>query len=173
MNENKPIISYCGLFCSECFSHVGRIADLSRDLRKELRQERFDKTAESLSAVSFFKIFNKYPDCYEVLGAMVRLRCKKGCREGGGDPFCAIRRCCVKKGFEGCWECEEFEDCRKMDFLKVKSTGIQKSNRDSAGYGEMAELVESARLEIECTAEKQYRGFESHSLRQLEKEIFI
>jgi hypothetical protein len=119
MNENKPIISYCGLFCSECFSHVGRIADLSRDLRKELRQERFDKTAESLSAVSFFKIFNKYPDCYEVLGAMVRLRCKKGCREGGGDPFCAIRRCCVKKGFEGCWECEEFEDCRKMDFLKT------------------------------------------------------
>ena len=31
--------------------------------------------------------------------------------------------------------------------------------------GEMAELVESARLEIECTADKQYRGFESHSLR--------
>jgi hypothetical protein len=29
----------------------------------------------------------------------------------------------------------------------------------------MAELVESARLEIECTANKRYRGFESHSLR--------
>jgi hypothetical protein len=119
MDENKPIISYCGLFCSECFSNTGKIADLARDLRKELRQNRFDKTAESLSALSFFKVFNKYPDCYEVLGAMVKLRCKKGCREGGGDPFCAIRRCCVRKGFEGCWECEEFEDCRKMDFLKA------------------------------------------------------
>ena len=29
----------------------------------------------------------------------------------------------------------------------------------------MAELVESARLEIECTANKRYRGFKSHSLR--------
>jgi hypothetical protein len=34
----------------------------------------------------------------------------------------------------------------------------------------MAELVESARLEIECTANKRYRGFESHSLRQFLKE---
>jgi hypothetical protein len=116
---SDQIISYCGLYCSECFSHTGKIADLARDLRKELRQERFDKTAESLSALSFFKTFKKYPDCYDVLGAMVRLRCKKGCREGGGDPFCAVRRCCIKKGFEGCWECDEFEDCRKMDFLKA------------------------------------------------------
>jgi hypothetical protein len=119
MSGQKSIIAYCGLFCSECFSHTGKIADLARDLRKELRQERFDKTAESLSALSFFKVFNKYPECYEVLGAMVRLRCKKGCREGGGDPFCAIRRCCMKKGFEGCWQCDDFEDCRKMDFLKA------------------------------------------------------
>jgi hypothetical protein len=37
--------------------------------------------------------------------------------------------------------------------------------------GEVAELVESARLEIECTAEKRYRGFESHSLRQIRNMI--
>jgi ribosome biogenesis GTPase len=35
----------------------------------------------------------------------------------------------------------------------------------------VAELVESARLEIECTAEKRYRGFESHSLRQLKRKV--
>lgn len=119
MPEGRPIIAYCGLYCNECFSYTGKIADLARDLRKELRQERFDKTAESLSSIPFFKVFKGYPGCYEVLGAMVKLRCRKGCRNGGGDPFCAIRRCCIKKGFEGCWECDEFEDCKKMDFLKV------------------------------------------------------
>ena len=37
----------------------------------------------------------------------------------------------------------------------------------------MAELVESARLEIECTANKRYRGFESHSLRHKDTEVCI
>lgn len=119
MANQETLIGYCGIFCGECFSYTGKIADLARDLRKELRQERFDKTAESLSGLSFFKIFNRYPDCYEVLGGMVKLRCRKGCRNGGGNPFCAIRRCCISKGFEGCWQCGEFEDCSKMDFLKA------------------------------------------------------
>ena len=103
----------------ECFVHQGKVADLARDLRKELRQVRFDKTAESLSALSFFKVLENYPQCYEVLGAMVKFRCKNGCREGGGNPYCKIRKCCQKKGFEGCWECEEFESCEKLDTLKA------------------------------------------------------
>ena len=119
MSKNRPIIAYCGLYCSECFSHTGIIADLARDLRKAIREERFDKTAESLSSLSFFDDFKKFDDCYKVLGAMVKLRCRKGCRDGGGNPFCAIRKCCLKKEFEGCWECDEFKDCKKMDFLKT------------------------------------------------------
>lgn len=118
MNE-KGIIAYCGLYCSECSSYTGIIADLSRDLRKAIREHRFEKTAEALAALSFFKDFKKFDDCYKVLGAMVKLRCRKGCRDGGGNPFCAIRKCCLKKGFEGCWECDEFKDCKKMDFLKT------------------------------------------------------
>ena len=119
MHGQERLIAYCGLFWGGCFSYQGKIADLARDLRKELRQTRFDKTAESLSALSFFKVFKEYPGCYEVLGGMVKLRCKNACRDGGGNPFCTIRKCCVKKGFEGCWQCDEFEDCRKMDILKT------------------------------------------------------
>jgi hypothetical protein len=29
-----------------------------------------------------------------------------------------VRACARKKGFEGCWECEGFEEREKMDFLK-------------------------------------------------------
>lgn len=116
--ENKNLTAYCGLYCGDCSIYKGKIADLAKDIRKELREARFDKTAEALSRVSFFKIFNNYPQCYEVLGAMVKLRCRKVCKNGGGPPFCKIRKCCQKKGIKGCWECNEFETCEKLDLLK-------------------------------------------------------
>jgi hypothetical protein len=114
--SDKNLVAYCGLYCGDCFNHKGKIADLARDLRKELRQEKFSQVSQGLS--KFFKAFENYEQCYEVLGAMVRLRCKKSCRGGGGPPFCKIRTCCQKKRIEGCWECELFETCQKLDFLK-------------------------------------------------------
>ena len=116
--ENTKEIAYCGLYCGDCFGYKQKIADLARDLRKELRQSKFAKTAEALAEVSFFKAYQNYPQCYEVLGAMVKLRCKS-CKEGGGPPFCKMRKCCQKKGIEGCWQCDEFETCDKLDFLKA------------------------------------------------------
>ena len=115
--EDRNLIAYCGLYCGDCFGHKGKVADLARDLRKELRQARFEKTAEFMSTFSFFEVFKKYQQCYEVLGALVKLRCKKACKGGGGPPFCKMRKCCQKKGIEGCWECEDFDTCEKLDFL--------------------------------------------------------
>ena len=115
MSGNSDLIAYCGLYCGDCVNK-GEIADMARDLRKKLREAKFARLAQGLS--QFFKEFKNYDQCYEVLGAMVRLRCKRTCRGGGGPPFCKIRSCCQKKGFQGCWECEEFEICGKLDFLK-------------------------------------------------------
>jgi hypothetical protein len=110
-------IAYCGLYCGECPNHTGVIADLSRDLRKELRKYRFDKTAELLAEIPFFKDYKKYDECYQVLGAMVKMRCNKTCRNGGANPNCKIRKCAQKKAYDGCWQCEEFESCEKLQFL--------------------------------------------------------
>jgi len=118
MTEEKDLVTYCGLYCGDCFGYQGKIADLARDLRKELRQAKFNKTAELLSAIPFFATFKDYPQCYEVLGALVKFRCKNTCRGGGGPPFCKMRKCCQKKGIEGCWQCDEFETCEKLDTLK-------------------------------------------------------
>jgi hypothetical protein len=115
--ENEHLITYCGLYCGDCFGRKGTIPDLARDLRKELRDAHFDKTAESLADVPFFKEYKHYKECYDVLGAMVRFRCHKVCKDGGGPPFCKIRKCCQKKGIDGCWECVEFEACEKLDFI--------------------------------------------------------
>lgn len=116
MNENEHLITYCGLYCRDCFNHKGEIADLAKDLRKKLRVARFDRVSQGLS--KFFKEFKDYEQCYEVLGAMVKLRCGKVCRHGGGNPFCKVRICCQKKNIIGCWECGEFDTCNKLDFLK-------------------------------------------------------
>lgn len=107
-------VAYCGLHCASCFSYEGKVADLARDLRKALRDCRFDKTAESLGELSFFKEFQGYSTCYQVLGAMVKLRCRKTCRNGGGNPICKIKQCAQRKHYEGCWECEDFTDCKKL-----------------------------------------------------------
>jgi len=115
--RDRKLIAYCGLYCGDCPSYKGTIADMARDLRKELRQSKFARQAEGMSKISFFSIFNDYPTCYEVLGTMVKLRCSRGCREGGGNPYCKARSCCRRKGIEGCWECDKFENCDKLTFL--------------------------------------------------------
>jgi len=116
--HDTNLISYCGLYCGDCHGYTGRIPNLARDLRKELRSVRYDKFAAMISKAPFGNALKNYKECYEALGMMVKFRCKKGCKNGGGPPFCKVRNCCQKKGIEGCWECTEFEVCTKLDFLK-------------------------------------------------------
>ena len=137
MPEQKDLIGYCGLYCGDCLNYKGEIADMARDLRKKLREAKFNQVAQGLS--KFFKDFQNYEQCYAVLGAMVRLRCKRACRGGGGNPACKMRICCRKKNITGCWECDEFETCTKLDFLKAihadahlkNLKAIKKSGADS------------------------------------------
>lgn len=116
MRESKDLVAYCGLYCGDCPGYKGEIADLARDLKKKLREEKFDRAARWLSEA--VRPFKKYEDFEEVLGAMVTLRCRSQCRQRSASTSCDIRKCCQKKNFVGCWECEEFETCKKFDFLK-------------------------------------------------------
>jgi hypothetical protein len=101
----------------DCHGYVQKVPDLARDLRKELRASKYAKFAHFIGQTGFGRDFKDYDACYKVLGAMVKFRCHKGCRDGGGNPFCRIRKCCIKKGYKGCWLCKEFETCKKLDDL--------------------------------------------------------
>lgn len=114
--SNKKIIAYCGLYCGDCFNRQGKIADLARDLRKELRKYNFSEVSKGLA--KYFKDLKNYDVCYQTLRAMVRLRCNHCCVEGGGNPMCKIRKCCQKNKIKGCWQCNNFEKCNKFAFLK-------------------------------------------------------
>jgi len=115
--EDESLIAYCGLYCGDCHAYKGIIPDLALELRKELRESKYEKFAESITKHSFGTDFKDYEKCYKVLGAMIKFRCEKGCRAGGGSESCKIRICCQTKGIDGCWECEEFETCKKLDSL--------------------------------------------------------
>lgn len=117
IKNSENLITYCGLYCGDCHGYKQEIPDLARDLRKELRASKYKKFASAIGDYNFGKVFKDYDKCYEVLGAMVKFRCHKGCRESGGPPHCKIRNCCLKLGYEGCWECDKFESCEKIQFL--------------------------------------------------------
>ena len=145
IEQNEELIAYCGLYCGDCHGYQQRVPDLARDLRKELRQTKYRKFAHFISQEKFGEGFKEYDKAYEVMGAMVKFRCKKGCRKGGGNPFCKIRKCVQKKGFEGCWECDQFESCKKLEFLEgVHDQGHIKNLRRLMKKGK-AEFIKGKR----------------------------
>jgi len=144
MTDKYDLIAYCGLYCGECAFHKGEVADMSRDLRKKLREVKFAGIAEGISP--FFKAFKDYPRCYEVLGAMVKLRCGKACRQGGANPGCKIRICAKKKNYTGCWECDAFETCAKLDFLKPIHGEANKKNMRKIRKSGIDEFLKGPKL---------------------------
>ncbi len=63
----------------------------------------------------------------------------------GGDLHkCEAAKCVESKGFKGCWECSEREQCKKLNFVKMVygdtitetfSTMRTESSREVKPYG--------------------------------------
>ncbi len=118
MPKKQDLIGYCGFYCGDCPGYTQTVADLARDLRKELRRHRFGQMAEMLAKVPVFKEFENYDKCYNLLGTMMNLRCRKTCRGNGGPPDCKVRKCAREKKLKGCWQCDDFTACEKLKFLE-------------------------------------------------------
>ena len=118
--KKTELIAYCGLYCATCPSHTQEVADLARDLRKELRRNKFAKYSDFLSKMPGFGAFENYEIGYELLGAMTKIRCKhKYCRAGGWGGGCKIKKCAKQNKLTGCWECDKFEKCKKLKALEI------------------------------------------------------
>ena len=62
--EDTNLIAFCGLYCGDCHGYTGKIPNLARDLRKELREIHYDKFASFISKYSFGKDFKNYDEWY-------------------------------------------------------------------------------------------------------------
>ena len=144
--EDTVLISYCGLYCGDCHAYTGTVSRLAKELRKELRKTEYDKFAKYMSKYPSGKDFKYFDECYKVLGAMIGFQCEKGCRLGGGSSSCKIRQCCLEKNIEGCWQCNEFEKCKKLDALTPVHGQAQIKNLRTIQKKGKAELQKGNRL---------------------------
>ena len=60
--EDSNLIAVCGLYCGDCHGYTGKIPDLARDLRKELREIHYDKFASFILTYSFGKDLKNYEE---------------------------------------------------------------------------------------------------------------
>ena len=139
MAKKMDMLGYCGIYCGDCPSCTQEVADTARELRRLLRKQKIDKAAGMLSKMPQFKAFRHFDKGYELLGAMMKIRCKnKCCRLGGWGGKCPIKTCAKKKGYKGCWQCDDFGDCEKLKLLeydgmaphlknirKIRKSGVQ------------------------------------------------
>ena len=123
----RNLTAYCGLYCGDCIRYKSKASNLAHDLREELKRAQFDKYAE-VKSISVDE-FKNYKECLEVLDAIVELQCNNTCRGGGCPTFsCKIIECCTTKGLAGCWQCDEFEQCKEHEFLEPFHGDLPKKN---------------------------------------------
>jgi len=125
MAEEIELIGYCGLYCGDCIRYRSKASDLARELLCELHATEFDKyvaiKSNSVDQLDAVKKFEHYGECCKVLEAIAALQCNSPCRIGGGcaPPPCDVLACCREKGFDGCWQCDEFEKCGKFESFRA------------------------------------------------------
>jgi hypothetical protein len=115
MNGGKALLAYCGFYCGDCLGYTGVIADAAQGLMGVLEKYKFERTAECV----FPNELSEYNKLCEMLGFMTNLRCAGICRqEGDVQPSnCKVKNCCIDKGFYACYECDDFETCKKLETL--------------------------------------------------------
>lgn len=116
--SKTDLIAYCGAYCGDCPAYTQSLANLARDLRKELRRSRCDKAAPALARIPAFSAFKHYQKFDNILGTMMKMKCKKPCKAGGGSAQCQIRKCVKNQNFDGCWQCDDFPKCKTLKLLE-------------------------------------------------------
>lgn len=117
MNGDTSLLAYCGLYCGSCPDYTQSIANLASDLKSELDRCKVAKAAGAMAKIPKLKAFANYEQFYELLKTMMELRCFNPCKKGGGNPNCEIKLCAQKNGFDGCWQCDNFQECEKLKVL--------------------------------------------------------
>ena len=106
--KNLKYVTYCGLYCGLC-SQRGRIPHQARMLKDTMSKEGYEYWGSELPNFNeFWKFITDLSD--------PESSCP-GCRQGGGPPFCGIRKCAQKRGVEVCVFCEEYP-CHRIEALE-------------------------------------------------------
>ncbi len=115
--EKLNFIAYCGLYCPRCYKM--KVADSAKRLLGDLADAQNKGAKISREAFEVTPILKKF----------IADSCEKFCRES--DKKCAIKLCCIAHKTIGCWECSDFNSCKKLEpqFLvnnkKLREIGVE------------------------------------------------
>lgn len=106
--EKLTFVTYCGLYCGLCTAR-NRIPHQAKALRGTMAKGGYEQWAPEVlpGFTGFWKFLNNLCDPDKTC---------PGCRQGGGPPFCGIRKCAQKRNVETCPLCNEFP-CHRINEL--------------------------------------------------------
>ena len=101
---DKQYTCYCGLYCSNC-AVKAKVQPAAIVLYQEMKQAGFEDIIQMIPGGDGFWPFLK---------DMAENGACTSCREGGGNPGCAVRICAKEKGVDMCALCESYP-CELFD----------------------------------------------------------
>jgi hypothetical protein len=97
----KSEVAYCGEYCRKCHWYNDALRKPAAEL-SELVRKHFEvagwidyKGGNSQETIKGLEILSK-------------CACAFNCKGGSGWGDCPVRKCCIEKGFDFCYECPEF-----------------------------------------------------------------
>ena len=114
---DKEFACYCGLYCKNCAVKV-KVEPAADVLYEEMKKAGFEDVISFIPGGEGFWSFLK---------GMTDDGMCISCRDGGGDPGCAVRICAQEKGVEMCALCGEYP-CEKVTVFIERNPELEQDN---------------------------------------------
>ena len=108
--ESLKYVTYCGLYCGLC-TQRSRIPQQAKALRDSMAKDGFDQWGQDMpNFKEFWSFLNQWCDLKN---------CCQGCRQGGGNPECEIRKCIQQRNIDFCPSCEDYPCDHISELCKI------------------------------------------------------
>jgi hypothetical protein len=121
-------IARCGLDCTACKARLDVIRKSVTQLNEAFAAANVAEVSKEIPFMRFN--YRGYKKITEFFSAPC-----PGCHQKGGNPFCGIRKCAQKRGYETCAECDSL--CKKFKpLLRIHTDGeVQRNIEAIRKYG--------------------------------------
>ncbi|MCL2677556.1 MAG: DUF3795 domain-containing protein [Clostridiales bacterium] len=146
---NKKHTCYCGLYCENCAVKV-KVEPAAKVLHEEMKTAGFEEIIRFIPGGEGFWAFLK---------GMAEDGICVSCRDGSGNPSCAVRVCAKEKDVEMCAFCHDYP-CEKFAAFFAGYPVLERDNallRDK-GWEAWAELQNKRRAQGYTYSEKKREG---------------
>lgn len=108
MSENgHELVTYCGLYCGLCTVRA-RTPRQAEALRRTMAKDGYEFWAKDIPGFQeFWAFLTRLSDLSKAC---------PGCRQGGGPPFCGIRKCARERGVDVCVDCQDYP-CHRIEAI--------------------------------------------------------